>query len=332
MKYAVIGLGAVGGIVSSLLRKSGKNVTLIGKKNQVDVIKKNGLKIKGLNSPIILKDLQVSDNLSAAKDVNVVFICIKSQDTEDLAYCLKNVINANTLIVSLQNGVRNSMGLGNITGCKILSGIVLFNSICEKPGEVTLTVEGGILLEKDEKYSKIVSNVLNNSGLKTIVVENVEGLLWSKLLLNLQIAVTALTGQTIRESIVNRDSRRMIIATINEGADVVEKSGIKLERLPEVDPIRIVKRLNKYNSFILGIGSRLIGVKENARNSMWQSLSRGKPTEIDYINGEIVNLARMNNLEAPINKKLVKLVKEVERKHLSKSFKPGELKKLLGIQ
>ena len=75
----------------------------------------------------------------------------------------------------------------------------------------------------------------------------------------------------------------------------------------------------------------MMKIKGNARTSMWQSLSRGKSTEIDYINGEIVNLARKNNLKAPINTKLVELIKEAERKHLTKSYEPNELKKVLKI-
>ena len=74
-----------------------------------------------------------------------------------------------------------------------------------------------------------------------------------------------------------------------------------------------------------------MGLKEGARNSMWQSLSRGKPTEIEYINGEIVKLAQQHNLKAPINEKLVDLVKQAEKTHATASFQPKDLKRCLEV-
>jgi len=118
---------------------------------------------------------------------------------------------------------------------------------------------------------------------------------------------------------------------MKEGINVVEKSGISLKTLPDIDPRKTIWRLSLLNSIILNIGSRLMKIKGNARTSMWQSLSRGRPTEIDFINGEIINLARKNNLKAPINAKLVELVKEAEKTYSTKSFESSELKKLLNI-
>ena len=68
---------------------------------------------------------------------------------------------------------------------------------------------------------------------------------------------------------------------MEEGISVLEKSEIKMKNLPGIDPKKTIKRMKKYNTIILKLGSRLIGLKENARNSMWQSLDRGRPTEID---------------------------------------------------
>ena len=330
MKYGVIGLGAVGSIIGGLLAETLKNdVVLIGKPYQVDVIQKKGIKIIGLDKKI--ENIQITSEFSEIKNLDVIFLCVKSQDTETVANQIKNHLKKTALIVSLQNGVRNKEIISKITGKTVLAGIVLFNAVYQNPGIVNLAIKGGILLENHEKNAENISNVLNRAGIKTILVDNINGFLWSKLILNLQIAVTALTGQTIKESIIDEDSRNIIIETMKEGIKIVEKSGIHLEKLPGADPKKIIKRLERYNSLTLKIGSIFIGVKKNARNSMWQSLSRGRPTEIDYINGEIVNLAKKNNLKAPINTKLVELVKQAEKNPVFKNIKPTELKKILGL-
>ena len=313
MKYGVIGLGAVGSIIGGLLAETLKNdVVLIGKPYQIDVIQKKGIKIIGLDKKI--ENIQITSEFSEIKNLDVIFLCVKSQDTKNAANQMKEHLKKTALIVSLQNGVRNRETIHKITGKTVLAGVVLFNAVYQEPGKVNLTIKGGILLENNGEIAERISNVLNRAGIKTILVDNINGFLWSKLILNLQIAVTALTGQTIKESIIDEDSRNIIIETMKEGIKIVEKSGIHLEKLPGADPKKTIKRLERYNSLTLKIGSIFIGVKKDARNSMWQSLSRRRPTEIDYINGEIVNLAKKNNLKAPINMKLVELVKQVEKK------------------
>jgi len=333
MKYAVIGLGAVGNIVGGILKKSENNVVLIGKENQVDIINKNGIKINGINGSLSIENPNASSDLSYLKDVDFIIICVKSYDTQNLANQIKQHIKKTALILSLQNGVKNSNIIHKITGNKVISGVVLFNALFLKPGESTLAIRGGLLIEDEKSNSEAIEdliNCFNMRGLTSKSVKNIEGFQYSKLIVNLQNAVTALTGQTIKESIIDSNSRSVLIATMKEGLYILEKSGISIESLPDMDPKKIIKRLSSYNSIFLRIGSKILKLK-NARTSMWQSLSRGKSTEIDYINGEIVSLARKNNLKAPINEKLVELLKEAENKHSIKSFEPSELKKLLNI-
>ncbi len=329
MKYAVIGLGAVGSIIAGLLSKNNENVILIGKKTQIEQIKKNGLKISTNQSETIIENLNLSSKFASVEKVDILFVCVKSQDTKKLFLELKEFLKEETVIVSLQNGVRNAEIINKIVKNKVLSSVVLFNAVYKKPGNVDLSIRGGILLEDDKKYSKIIDELFKNTDVKITLVENIKSYQWSKLILNLQIAVTALTGQTIKESIINKDSRKILAETMSEGVKIVDKSGVKLEKLPGLDPKKMIKRLNMLNSIFLRIGSKFLGVSKNARNSMWQSLARNKKTEIDFINGEIVKLAERNNLEAPINEKLVKYVKQAEKKDSVGNIKPKKLRKIL---
>ena len=331
MKYGVIGLGAVGSIIGGMIHKSGEDIVLFGKKKQIDFLKRQGLEILGFsNKSIKLDDLKLETDFSKLKNIDVVFICVKSQDTEKLALEIKYFLKKETIIVSFQNGVRNKEIIKKFTGCKTISGIILFNSVYKKPGFVNLTYKGGIVLEsKDKKESKI-SEILKNACFKTIDVNDIKGYLYSKLVVNLQIAVTALTNQTITESIKDDCTREILVKTINEGINVIENSNIKLKTLPDIDPKKMVKRMKNLNKIILNLGTRFMGIKKDARNSMWQSLNRKKPTEIDFINGEIVRLAEKNNLDAPINKKLVELIKKAESSEVS-YYDSKKLKEILGI-
>ena len=334
MKYAVIGLGAIGSIIGGLLAKSGEKIILIGKKNQVEEIRKKGIKINGINNSISIDNVTVSTDLSLISNSDIIIICVKSQDTQNLAEELKKFIKKSTLIISLQNGIRNSKILKQITGNAVLSGIILFNALYIKPGEVTLTLKGGLILETNSLYNIQVENfikVLNKFKIESILETDIEGFLWSKLVVNLQNAVTALTGQTIKESIVNKDSRAIIIASMKEGLDILKKLKIPYKTLPDIDPKITIRRPKILNSVLLKFGSRILKLNKTARSSMWQSLYRGRPTEIGYINGEIVDLAKKNDLKAPINTKLVELVKDVEKTNKIKGYEPLKLREILNI-
>ena len=334
MKYAVIGLGAVGSIIGGLLAKSGEEVILIGKSNQVEEIRKKGIKINGLNNLIHVDNVEVSTDLSLVSDSDIIIICVKSQDTQNLAEELKKFIRKSTIIISLQNGVRNSRILKEVTGNTVFSGIILFNALYNKPGDVTLTLKGGLILETSSLYKERIEGfikVFNKYKIESTLETNIQGFLWSKLVVNLQNAVTALTGQTIKDSIVDKDSRAIIIATMKEGLDILQKSKIPYKTLPDIDPKITIRRLKILNSVLLKLGSRILKLNETARSSMWQSLYRGRPTEIDYINGEITDLAKKNDLKAPINKKLIELIKEAEKNNKTKSYEPAKLKEILNI-
>ncbi len=332
MKYAVVGFGAVGSVIGGLLLESGEDVLFIVKEYKNNIFEKKELRIKNYTrNTIILKNIKLSSNFKDLKDIDVIFICVKSQDTKDVAKNLRNNIKKSAQIITLQNGVKNASILESVTKNKVISGVILFNSVFLKPGEVDLTIKGGLLIEDSKIIDLRFLKDLRKAGFKIKLKENIKGYLYSKLIVDLQIAVTCLTGQTIVESITNNISRKIIVSAMKEGIHVLEKSGIKLQRLPEIDPIKIIKRLDKYNSFILKIGSRLIGIKANARNSMWQSLVRGKTTEIDFINGEIVDIARKNNFDSPINSRLVELVKKLEKQKNKNYIKPYELKNILDL-
>lgn len=331
MKYAVIGLGAVGSIIGGYLAKTNENVVFVVKKNQVETIKKQGFIIDG--NKITSDYIQVTDEFSALSDADVVFICVKAQDTEPVAHMIEKDLSKTAVLISLQNGVHNAQVLEEITKIKTLSGVVLFNAVYNTPGDATLTMKGGLLIEQNkERHAELsmMQKHFKTAGLKVQFVKDINAVLWSKLILNTQNAITALTGQTILESVKNRDSRVMIIATMKEARDIVKNAGVKLSTLPGVDPRRMILILRVFGGFSATLSAVFLKVKPEARNSMWQSLSRGKTTEIEYINGEIVRLAEQQKRKAPVNRKLVEMVKKVEE-HLLEKREPKALRALLKL-
>ncbi len=332
MKYAIVGLGAVGSIIARYLMEAQEHVVLLGKNDHVESIKKQGLIIDG--KQYLNDTLNITNDFAMVSGVDVVFVCVKSQDTEPVAHLMQKHLKKNTLIISLQNGVHNAQVLRDITKVKAISGVVLFNAVSSSPGVASLTMKGGLVLEFSNEHASALSEIKNlfkSQGLDVRFVFDIEPVLWSKLIVNTQIAVTALTGQTIRESMKNRDSRIIIIATLREALFIVKQVKIPLRSLPGIDPKRIIRILRFLGPFSAVLSKIVLGMKDDARNSMWQSLSQGKTTEIDYINGEIVHLADQKYLKAPVNTKLVELVKKTETRIFEKPFQPHDLRKILKL-
>jgi 2-dehydropantoate 2-reductase len=138
------------------------------------------------------------------------------------------------------------------------------------------------------------------------------GVLWGKLLVNLNNSVNALAGVSIKEMLGARDYRRVMAACVREGLDTVESAGIK----PKLDvalPPRLVPFVLALPNALFSLLARsLIHVDPQARSSMWDDLSRGRKTEIDGLNGEIVRLAERLGRSAPVNAAIVELVKRAE--------------------
>jgi 2-dehydropantoate 2-reductase len=334
VRYAVVGIGAVGSIIGFVLKNSKEDVVLITKPKQAKILKKKGLTVRGLKSSVkTFRDIDVSSNFSSLKNVDVIFVCVKSTDTENVAKKLKGNLRKETLIISLQNGVRNAKILKDTIENTTISGVVIFNAILNEIGDASITIQGKIFLEYNEDFEnslKKIKKIFDKNGVKIKVVEDIEGFLWSKLIINLQNAVTALTGQTIKESLLNPISRKIIFSTIKEGIEVTKKSGIKLKSSTGLNPSFLLFLLRFPNPFIK-LGIRLFKIKSNAKSSMLQSICKGKATEIDFLNGEIVKLAEKQGLNANINKKLVQLVKEREKRKTVDFIPPYKLLSYINI-
>ena len=333
MKYAVIGPGAIGSIIYYILEDK-RDAILITKPYQLKILKEKGLKIKEFNKTVrTIRNVNVTSSFPKLKEVDVIFLCVKSTDTREVAEKIKGNVKKSALIISLQNGVRNTDILSKITGITSIPGVVTFNATLNEIGEVLLTMKGNIYLQNNKEFEYILNDIreiFNSSSIKIKLVDDITSLAWSKLVINLQNAITAITGQTIRQSLIDPISRKIIYHTLEEGIKVVEKKGVKLGFSFVLNP-KLLLFLLRLPTFFIRFGVRLMRIESDAKSSMLQSILRGKQTEVEFLNGEIDKLARNMGLRAPINKKLVQIIKEMEKRKKIKFMSPLELAVALGI-
>ena len=316
MKTAVIGAGAIGGLVAGYLKLKGADVSLVAKPEVAKAIQQGGLNISGVRGDINIK-IEVAQKLNSRPDL--LILATKTQDIEE---ALKDNLGfAPAAILTTQNGVQaDSIVAKYFPKENIISSIVMFGATYLEPAKLVHNFEGSWIIAKafaanDEEVVRI-SGVLNQV-FPTIVSENIRGMKYLKIFVNANNCIPAILGISMQEAFIDPGVSRISMGIWKEGLDSVNKAGIKLESLPDFP----LERLTRLASLPIDEGAKIFsGImqglsKEPIYGSILQSIKRGKVSEIVYINGEFINLAEESGTSAPLNKKLVEMVHAVEKTH-----------------
>jgi len=328
MKVAVLGCGAIGGLFLGYL--SGENIDVIGivKDYQKESLLEEGLIIEGAGGKDTYYKVRVDNKLKER-----VGLAIFASKLDDLEALIKENLEylKDAAIISTQNGVRADYILSEyFSEEKIITGIVMFGATFYRPNKIVHNFKGNLIL--GNIFDKEVANIEEVAGLlksafDVAVLDKIKGAKYLKLFINLNNCIPAILGLSMQEAFADLDFAKLAVKINKEAFDVVKNSGIELVDLPTYPLARLEGLVSMDAEQASGIFSKVMASlsKEPLYGSILQSIKSGKPSEIDYINGEIVRIASENNLKAPLNSKIVELVHRVEES--KKFFKKGELLK-----
>jgi 2-dehydropantoate 2-reductase len=315
-RIAVIGAGAVGSALGALLHRAGQSVVLIARPVHVTAIRQHGLRVDGDTGDSIAP-IEAAETLNFRPDL--ALLMVKTQDVVSAVKTNQAFLN-DVPVVTFQNGIRSDEMVASILPREqILSAVVLMHATYLLPGKVTVVYRGKLMLgrpfgPKDGKLNE-VAHILNQA-IPTLVTDNVQGAHWLKLLVNLNNALPAITNFTVSQVYANTFLRNLAVGLMREGLRVINRANIQLESLPEVS-VGLTRLVNWMPS---GIAGRIAAAKVRRLSTVWplwgstlQSIQRGRPTEIDYLNGEITELGKRHGEATPLNSRMVELVHQVER-------------------
>lgn len=223
-------------------------------------------------------------------------------------------------MITLQNGVRSDELVAEILPRnQIISAVVFVGATYLTPGMVMILQPGALVMgrpfrPKDSQVDEI-ARVLNRTVL-TRTSNNIRGAHWLKLIINLNNALPALTNCTVSQVSADPYLGRLAVELMREGLRVVDRASIRLASLPRmpVGLIRLIAWLpTSLAARLLAGMARRIETRWPLLGSTLQSVRRGRPTEIDYLNGEVARLGKQMNVPAPLNANVVELVHHVER-------------------
>ena len=309
----VAGAGSIGCFVGGVLAHAGHRVALLARPRVIEEISRNGLRVtsfEGLDRALAANELALSDDPSIFNDAGVILVTVKSADTAGIADLIARHAPPDAVIVSLQNGVGNVAVLRQRLGSRrVLAGMVPFNVMALGPGRFHRATSGDIVIERDEAGTAAQLSVPH---LKVRPTDNIIGVQWGKLVVNLNNALNALSGLRLREQLEQRPWRMLLADQMAEGLAAMKAEGIK-PVAPTPVPLAVTPHLLRLPDFafqlLLG---RAMKIDAEARSSMWEDLQRGRRTEIDYLQGVIAQIAERHGLNVPLSRRIVALVKRAE--------------------
>lgn len=294
LQVAVLGAGAVGCFYGGMLARAGHRVTLIGRPQHVQVFEAQGLRMQTLAFDETVK-LHASTEASAVTGADLVLFAVKSPDTETAGAQMREHLKPGALVLCLQNGVDNAERLRAVLpGLQVAAAVVYVATEMAGPGHLRHHGRGELVIEPSPA-SERVAQALAAAGVPTEISDNVRGALWAKLILN--CAYNALSavgripyGELVRQPGVT-DVMRELVA---ECRAVAAADGVTLPGDVDAAVRRIAETMPSQYS------------------STAQDLMRGKPSEIDHLNGHVVRRGEALGVPTPANRVLWAVVKLVE--------------------
>ncbi len=295
MQVAVIGAGAVGCFYGGLLLRAGHDVTFIGRQPHVDAINTHGLLLQTQAFEGHLPAKAAVDMRSLAPP-DLVLFCVKSADTESAGRSIAGHLNPKTPILSLQNGVDNPQRLRAVMSNPVIPAVVYVGSEMAGPGHVRHH-GGGRLVIGVSPDSNALAQTLNAAAIETEIADDIERIQWIKLATNCAFnALSAVAGISYGPMIAVEGTKDVAMSVVEECVLVAQACGISL---PEDLAEQIL---------------RVPAAMPNQMSSTAQDLARGKPSEIDFLNGYVVRKGAELGIPTPTNRALQVMVKLAERR------------------
>ena len=326
-RYIIFGSGAVGSTVGGLLTLNRKNAVLIGRKEHVQKINRDGLQLNSYQDSFKIKipsycsiaEFQIQKN-------DVVILTVKSQDTLKSIKEIRNYYPEETPIISLQNSVLNEPEIAkHFPNC--YGGVFRMTSFIPSAGSVNYRQIGRIILGKypegkDDFIQKVVDD-LEDSGFDVSISEQIMNDKWLKLALN----VTSVATGIFSNPKIDRNLTNQVKIKLLEEIEIVLKSE-NIDATPcSLKDKTIREMIENFKK-----PAKPYKPKIPVYNSTWQDLQKSKPLEADYFLGVIIELAQKSNILVPLHKKVLEMCKYLEENKLNQEyFKQKDIETLLNV-
>ncbi len=308
----VYGAGAIGQYLGARLADGGLHVHLIGRAPLVRALAEHGVEVTDLDGTtrrVPEGQITAGETLADAPPARLVLLTVKSGATAQAAADLQAGMPAGTPVISFQNGIENAQRLRH--GAPLLeaiAGMVPYNVILNTPGAPRRTSDGHLAVARTNS-TEAWAPAFARAGLSLQLHEDLLGVQWGKLILNLNNPINALSGKPLREQLLDSGYRSIVADMQSEALQALAAAQIAPVKAMPLPPTWTPRLLRMPTPVFRAVAARMLRIDPLARSSMQDDRRAGRATEIDDLCGAVVRLAQQYGTEAPINQAIVEQVK-----------------------
>lgn len=332
-KICIVGAGSIGCYLGGRLLAAGADVSLVGRARIGNELRAHGLTLTDYRNgrwQVPPADVRYVTDPGAPADADLVLVTVKSAATQSVADELKPVLRAGAIVVSFQNGLGNADALrATLPQHTVLAGMVPFNVMQPGPGAFHQGTGGELEVAASPALHPFLDD-FRRAGLPLTERTDMAAVQWAKLLLNLNNAINALANRPLKEELSQRAYRRCLALAQMEALRLLSRAGIQPAKLTPIPPTWIPRLLATPDAVFARLAGKMLAIDPLARSSMSDDLAAGRKTEVDWINGEVVRLAKRLGQRAPVNAQLCAMVHAAESAATRPSWSGNDLLAALG--
>ena len=303
MRICFLGAGALGSALGGALARAGVDVSLVTTSTEhVRRIERDGLTLRESGVDGIVR-VRATTRPGDVGPVDLAIVLVKSYHTREAIASAAPLLGPSTMVMSLQNGMGHEDILAEAVGRdRVIAGKTYVGGVLLAPGHVIAGLAGKetVIGELDGTVTdrvRRVAGTFNAAGLLTRVSDNIRGTIWDKLLVNVATgALAAITRLPYGALYQVPGIRECALAAVAEAMAVARAQGVTLSYRDAEGPWLKAAE----------------GMPPEFKTSMLQSIEKGAPTEIDFINGSVVREGEKCGVPTPVNRALVACVKGIE--------------------
>jgi len=304
LRIGVIGMGPVGSIIAAHLADAGAYVVACETQPSIaDAIKKKGIRLTNvLEKKVMVEHVAYSVQELAMYDPNLIIVATKTPALQKVAENLMEIDDGKFFVLVAQNGIDNGKIVAKtIDEERVLRMVINFAGVSREPNVTHVSFFNtpnyvAALLAHGESMAEKIVEMLNTSGLTSEIPEDIQDYVWEKAILNAALSpLCAIARRTMKDVLDFPQGQDLVEAIIDESVRVAIAEGIFLEK--------------KFRRFSL----RYLKNAGHHRPSMLTDLEAGRPTEIEFLNGRIVEYGKKHHIPTPINLTIAEIIRMLER-------------------
>lgn len=312
-KIAILGAGSIGCFAGISWVAAGLDVVFIGRRAIADALQDAGGRISDGEFCVTVTPYKITffDTPEILAEADIVVLAVKMTDDDAAAADIRRYAKPGALVLSLQNGIDNAARLAPmLPGFEIVDGMVPFNVIRPSAAHFKKASKGHVMAGRNPKLEALFGSL---DGPATMEFrDDIRAVKWSKLLLNLNNALNALSGLPLYDQLSLLGWRLLLAGAQRECLAVMSAEKIVPARVTPLPPAILPAFMSMPDWIFKRTGLKMMKFDRHARSSMAMDFAAGRRTEIDFLNGAVLDHAARHGIPCPVNATAVRLVREAE--------------------